>query len=349
MCPFCVIGKVSKRRYDVAEPSDIARFGHRYQVLILNNETAEVVVADRVQSIDPRYTSNLEKAYELGNPSAVGTATDPPEFTVVIEENLHNSEVDLVLAGYDPTSGSSFNVVDFVTNDDIYVYLLIRDNDDTIQNELEYSGGVTAEIAWRFQVGAACTTTFTINAKQGKLFTSGSLVHDSWGAFDTTSPGIIKGRDARITLGGTDVDTNRTWRLQSFNVRCTFPVESVQELGTRTLVGQLIGPSDVTVDFELLSADQQPADILFDLTSGYYDFAEPNEVDGAIRLYDPDLAQETDNVLKAWKFENLRPGSGTPIRAQVRGLATTRYTLSVSREDTADSGGLIVYCGIDIP
>lgn len=333
----------------MAEPSDIAHFGHRYQVLVLNNETSEEVVADRVQSVDPRFTANLEKAYELGNVAAVGTATDPPEFTVVIEENLHNSEVDLVLAGYDPTSGSSFNANDFVTNDDIYVYILSRDNDDAILNELEYSSGVTAEIAWRFQVGAACTTTFTINCKQGKLYTSGSVVHGSWGALDTTSPGIIKGRDARITLGGTDVVTNRTWRLQSFNVRCAYPIESVSELGTRTLVGQLAGPPDVTVDLELLSADAQPTDILYDLTAGYYDFAEPNEVSGTIRLYDPDLAQETANVLKAWVLENLRPSAGTPIRAQVRGLATTRYTLSVSRETTSDTGGMIVYTTADIP
>jgi len=334
----------------MTEPTDLAHFGHRYQVYVKNNETSEEVVADRVQSIDPRYTANLEKAYELGNPSAVGTATDPPEFTVVISENLHNSEVDLVLAGKDPSSGSSFDAADFVTNDDIYIYILVRDNDDTIQNELEYSGGVTAEIVWRFVVGGACTTDFTINCKQGKLYTSGSVVHDSWGAFDTTSPGIIKGRDAKITLGGTDVDDNRTWRLQSFMIRCAFPVEAVRELGTRTLVGQLVGPPDITCELELLSADAQPTSALFDLTTGYYDFAEPNLLaTSSIRVYDPEQAQETANVLKAWVLENLRAASGTPIRAQVRGLATTRYTLSVSKETTSGTAGLICYTTGDIP
>jgi hypothetical protein len=334
----------------MGEPTDIAHFGHRYQVLVKNNETSEEVVADRVQSIEPRLTANLEKAYELGNPSAVGTATDPPEFTVVIEENLHNSEVDLVLAGKDPTSGSVYNAADFVTNDDIYVYLLARNNAGTVINELEYGGGVTAEIASRFQVGAPCTTTFSINSKTGKLYTSGSVIHSSWGAFDTTSPGIIKGKDARITLGGTDIDTYRTWRLQNFTVRLVFPIESASELGTRTLVGQLPGPPDVTVDFELLSADKQPADVLFPLTSGYYDFSNPNEISQAtIRLYDPDEDQESANVLKAWVLENLRASGGTPIRAQTRGLATTRYSLSVSRETTSGSAGMIVYTAGDVP
>jgi len=45
----------------MTEPTDLAHFGHRYQVYVKNNETSEEVVADRVQSIDPRYTANLER------------------------------------------------------------------------------------------------------------------------------------------------------------------------------------------------------------------------------------------------------------------------------------------------
>jgi len=241
------------------------------------------------------------------------------------------------------------DVAQGIANDDLTVYLLSRDNDGAIQNELEYDNGVTAEIAWRFVVGAACTTTFTINAALGKLYTSGSVIHDSWGAYDTTSPGIIKGKDAKITLGGTDVDTHRTYRLQSFTVRAAFPTESVRELGTRTLVGQLVGPPDVTVDFDLLSADQQPTSVLFGLTTGYYDLADPQEVDGTIRVYDPDETQEAGNIIKTFKMENLKVSAGTPIRAQVRGLATTRYTLTIGREDTENTGGLIVYTTGDLP
>jgi len=338
-------------------PTDIARFGHRYQLHVRNNETAQEAVADRVQSADPRFTANLEKAYELGSVDPVGTATDPPEFTFVFEENLHNSEIDLILAGQDPTSGSSFCVGDLVEQDDIHLYLLSRDNNGNLTEELLYNDGVVAEMAWRFVVGGACTTTFTVNAKQGCLYTSGSptsgsgLIHTSWGGGDTTSPGIIKGKDARITLGGTVEATRRAFRLQSFTVRCAFPVQAVKELGTRTLVGQLVGPPDVTVDFDLLMADYQPTDVIAALSSGStcFDLTNLNEFDAAIRLYDPDQTQISANVLKAWHLENLRASAGTPMRAQVRGLATMRYSLTVGKATTVGCGGLKIYTTGDMP
>jgi len=338
-------------------PVDIAREGHRYQVIVRNDETAIEVVADRVQSVDPRFTANLEKAYELGNVDPVGTATDPTEYTVVVEDNLHNSEVDLVLAGQDPTSGSAFCVADFVTNDDLHVYIVIRDNSDNLTEELAYTDGVLAEITWRFVVGGACTTSITINTAHGCMYSSGSvtsgsgLIHTTWGASDLVSPGIVKGKDARICLGGTSEAANRTYRLQSFSVRAAFPVTAVRELGTRSLVGQLIGPPDVTVDFDLLMADHQPTEILTNLSSGSIcmSFDDLAEFNAAIRLYDPDQAQSSANVLKAWVLENLRVSGGTPVRAQVRGLATMRYTCTVGRATTPDCGGLKVYTTGDIP
>jgi len=314
--------------------------------LVKNNTSGSEVVADRVQSIEPTLTSNLEKAYELGNLDPVGTATDPTEYRVVIEENLHNSEVELLLAGKHQTA-TSYNLGDFLTNIDNFVYLLARDNDDNILNELEYGGGALAELVWRFVQGGACTTSLTLNCKSGKLYTSGSVVHDSWGGLDAVSPGIIKGKDARLYLGG-DVDpTNIVYRLQAFTLRATFPIQVVRELGNRTVVGYVIDSPDATLDFDLLDADHQPADVLAALTSGYYDFGDLQEVDGAIRLYDPDLA-EASSAIRAWKLENLRTATATPKRAQVRGLATQRYSLPIGKADTEGSAGVLCYVG-DIP
>jgi len=331
----------------MGDPTDVAHLGHRYQVLVKNETTSEEIVAHRVQSIEPTLTSNLEKAYELGTVDPVGTATDPTQYRVVLEDNLHNSELDLLLAGKDPTSGSTFTLGDFVTNIDNTVFLLIRGNDDEIINELVYGGGATAEVAWRFVRGAACRSTFTLNCKTGKLYTSGSLIHETWGDPDAVSPGIIKGKDARLYLGGTTDPTHKVYRLQSFTLRGTFPVQIVDELGNRTVVGVLVDSPDATLDFDLLDADHQPADILATLAAGAYDFKDLQEIDGAIRLYDPEAA-EGSSVIKAWKLENLRVATGTPKRAQVRGLATQRYSMSVGKADTADSGGVLVYAG-DLP
>jgi len=43
-----------------------------------------------------------------------------------------------------------------------------------------------------------------------------------------------------------------------------------------------------------------------------------------------------------FELENVRVTGGMPVRANVRGLATARYTLTVSKESTTDSAGLIV-------
>lgn len=328
----------------ISDPTDAGHLGHRYQVLVYNATSGSTVVADRVQSIDPTFTSNLEKAYELGNADPVGTATDPTEFRVVVEENLHNSELDLLLAGKNPTSGSTFNLADFVTELANKVYLLSRDNAGTILNELMYDEAVLADLTWRFVQGGPCRSTFTLNGKLGKFYTSGSAPHVAWGALDTVSPGIIKGKDARLYLGGTTEPTNRVYRLQSFTLRATFPVQVVRELGNRALVGYVIDSPDATLDVELLSADVQPWDILANLVAGYYDFNDLQEVDGAIRLYDPaSSTQETADVIKAWKLENLRAATGTIQRAQVRGLATARISLTVGKADTSGTGGVIVY------
>ena len=328
-----------------SDPTDYGHLGHRYQVLVKNNTTGSEIVADRVQSIEPTLTSNLEKAFELGNVDPVGTATDPTEYRVVLEENLHNSELELLLAGKSPLGDTSFNLGDFLTNLDNYIYLLIRGNDDTILNELEYGSGALAELAWRFVQGGACTTTLTLNCKSGKLYTSGSLVHDSWGGLDTVSPGIIKGKDARLYLGGTTDPTHKVFRLQSFTLRATFPIQVVRELGNRTIVGYVIDTPDANLDFDLLDADHQPADVLTQLTTGYYDFGDLQEVDAAIRLYDPDLAQEAGNIVRAWKMENLRVATATVKRAQVRGLATQRYSMPIGKADTAGSAGVLCYVG----
>jgi len=164
---------------------------------------------------------------------------------------------------------------------------------------------------------------------------------------DSTSIAGARGKEARIWFGsaGSAPDAaERAYRLQSFNIRATPPVQSVRELGRRNLVGKLLEPWDVTVDFDVAAADEQPHDKFFAAIAAGYDLTDTERQHIFIRLYDPDLA-EAAGVIRAWEVHNCRPTATTPVRAQVRGLSTYRYTLTSELEAVTDSGGMVVYKG----
>jgi hypothetical protein len=99
---------------------------------------------------------------------------------------------------------------------------------------------------------------------------------------------------------------------------------------------------EITCDFDLLIADDQPTEKFFTLQSTYYDYSTPlTPFDARIRVYDP---RDTEGltVIKEFLIENVLPVAHTPTRSQVRGLSTARYSIVSSKETTSNSGGLII-------
>lgn len=327
-------------------PSALAQYGHRFG-LYLSNGTAGSIEnwVERLQMIDPTWNANTEVYHELGNVDPVGFAQDPTEFMLGWDENLVQAESDFILAGANPAPATTtYNMGDVVNNSsNANAYVVRRANGATNpQSEFALTNIAVEELSWRFVVRQPTVFSPRLRAKLGRLYTAGNLLHTTWGTPNTTTPGAIKGRDARIFFSTT---TGRAYRIQSFTIRATFPVARVEEVGDRSLVGYLSDVPDVFLDFDVLVADDQPNDQFATLTSGYYDFN--NLLSGItvwVRLYDP-AAAEAATVLRAWKLENVVAVSSTPMRAQVRQLATLRYALRVSKATIVGSSGLTVAKG----
>lgn len=330
-------------------PTDVARLGHRFQPFFANSTSAKEIVGHRLQRFEPSIRTNIEIYNELGNLDPVGSATDSPEFRIAFEEFVHNCKLDLLLAGKDPDVDTTWNIANYVQNGVVTAYLLERDNLGVVAGEIELDNCVTSEIQWAWQMGQPITGRYTLEGRVGKRWNAANVIHGSWGAFDTTTPGGIKIKDARLFLGGS-TSGYRVYRLQGFTLRVTFRATVVREAGNRALVGTLVEPPQSALDIDLAAADAQPDDSLFTpMPDGgpytNYDYTQPLELTGsAIRIYDPTLP-EANTVLRAWKIEKLRPGDATPILASVRGLATKRYNFVVPRVTTAGSGGVLLYSG----
>jgi len=329
------------------DPSDVGRLGHRYFPIIKNASTAEEEVISRAQNIEFRTTHTTEKIYELGRVGPIGSAQDPADLAVTWEVNMYEElRSEFVLSGKDVDVDTSYNMGDLIGENDNELYLLIRDAGDTLDDEIHYNEMTVGRVTWRFQVGAVSTVTFEVEGSSGSWMTT--PIHGAQ-ILDSTSIGGAKGKEARIwfgeTAGSGPTAADRAYRLQSFTIQATFPLETVRELGRRNIVGKLANPVDVSIDFDVLAADYQPHDSFYAAIANGYDLTNTLLVDNVyVRLYDPDLA-EANTAIRAWKIENCRATDTTPQRAQVRGLATLRYTLTSEKETTTDGGGLIVYKG----
>ncbi|MFA4987964.1 MAG: hypothetical protein WC712_15400, partial [Candidatus Brocadiia bacterium] len=222
-----------------SNPSDVGRLGHRFQALFAHATSGKSAVADRVQRFEPAIRTNTEVYNELGNLDPVGSASDAPEFRVSVEEYVHNCELDLLLAGKDPASDTAWNLVSYVNNGVVTAYLLERDNSDVVQGELEIGNCVVSEIQWSWQMGQPITARYTLEGRAGKRYNAANVVHDTWGAFDTSSPGAIKIKDARLFLMGVTAGY-RVYRLQSFTLRTAYRTQVVREAGNRSLVGVVV-------------------------------------------------------------------------------------------------------------
>jgi len=334
----------------MADPTKIAIQPQDVVPIVRNNTTAQEDEWWRCQRVDPVVRRDITTHFQLGTKDPVGTTVDAPEFTITVEHFMHDMTAELIIAGKTPGVDTSFTLGDILAQDDIWVNLLERNLGGVVEREYEYRQGMVASMTWAFAVRTPSTVTSEIRATLGRLYdVGGSLSHGSYPTDDTTSPGAILGKDARIRFA-TDDAASRAYRLQAFNIRAAYPIDVVRELGRRSIVGVLNRQPTVTVDFDLLTADHQPHDVWFAQNAGpppYRDFAEPQELDVFIRLFDPDLA-EGNTALRAWQLENAKPGDTTPQSVAVGGLAATRYTLQLGNPDTADSAGVICYKG-DIP
>lgn len=330
----------------MADPSSVALYGHRSQLWLANSNSGSQIAVDRVQSVEPNFTYPTQKYYELARKGPIGVTQAPPEFRVQFEQNMVNSyELDYLLSGkaLAPAGAQTYNMGDLLTQAGyLTAQVLNLNNAGTVLNEEEVSGCSVAEMNFRFTVGQAMMMGVTLIGSAGKLWQAGSTPHSAFGALDNTSLGGIDGKDARIWFTSGSTAANRAFRLQQFTVRAAFPVQYVKELGRRDNVGTLSDAVDVTVDFDVLKADDQPSDVWFTDAGNYLDYANPLTIaTSVIRVFDP-TTTEGVNVIKSFLLENLRLTSHTPIRAQVRGLATMRYSATVVSETTTNSGGLII-------
>lgn len=300
-------------------------------------------MVDRVQLADPNVNIRTEAYYELGRKARIGITRHPPEYRFQFDQNMVNCEADYLLAGKNPNpSGAQTYQIADMLGQDLTAYLLTRDNTGAMLNELEINGCVVAEMNYRFSVNGPIMQSFILAGRGGKLYTAANVVHTTWGALNDTDPGGIHGKDARIWLTSGSTATGRAYRLQSFNIRAVFPNVYVRELGNRNLVGTLSDVPDITLDFDLLQADDQPTEKFFNLATTYYDYANAlTPFNAFVRVFNPD---DTEGVttIKDFKLENVQAGTHTPVRSQVRQLATVRYAAEVTKETTADSGGLLV-------
>lgn len=333
----------------MSNPSDIARLGHRFQARFKHATSARTLVASRIQRFAPENQQQTEVYYELGSVDPVGEASESPQFQVAVDEYVHNCELDLLLAGK-AAIDTAWTLFDYIGNGVLSAFLLERNNAGVVKNELEYNGIVISEIQTRWQMGQPIMSTYTMMGKIGKNWVPSSAPHNTWGVQDTTSPGGIRVKDARLFLGG-ETAGFRVYRLQGITMRTQFPATPVREIGSRPLVGFVVEPPRTTLDLDFLVADEQPDDILYahdTIPATYYDYVNPQLLtNSAIRIYDPDSA-EAAVVLRSWVLENLRPTNATPALAQVRGLATKRYSFVINRATTPNTGGLLMYVG-DIP
>ena len=327
-------------------PAVTAAFGHRYAVFFrnatLSSGSATDIYADRVQSVEPTATHNTTKYYELGRVAPIGATTDPTQTRIVCEENLHNSEIDMYLAGVNPTSGSGYYATNVVGQTNT-AYVVQRNDSDVVVGEIGVGNLRVSEIQYRFVINGACTVQYTLEGTSGSYYTS-DFVHSTWGPQDNTSPGGIHGKDARVSFATPGAGT-KAYRLQSFTIRVAYPVQHVKELGTRQEIGVLNDSPDITVDFDLLQADHQPNDVFFGTSNDggvtKYNLTDPQTRDIFINVYDPDLA-EGASVVKSFRIDNCKPSSNTPTQARVRQLATSRWSLMSISEDTSGTGGLTV-------
>lgn len=330
----------------MSNPANVALYGHRFQPWLKNNTTGSTKNIDRVQSFDPNYTAPTVKYHELGRVGPVGTTQGPPQVRITIEQNLTDDfDMEYILSGkgLNPAGAQQYHMGNIVTYAGLLTaWLLARNQDDTILHELECGLLAVTDLTYRHTNQGASSISVGLQGSTIKVWQAANVIHPAWGTLDNTSFGGVHGKDVRAWLSTGSTATARQYRLQQMTVRAAFPSQFVTELGNRNNAGVMADSPDVTVDLDILQADDQPLDALYTLTGNAYDLAQPlTPFNARIRMFDPNNT-EGGSAFRMFLIENLVPQTGSPGRAQVRGLATQRYSLLSSKETTLNGGGLIV-------
>ena len=146
-------------------PTLAALLSHRIGVFLrnatLSSGSATDIWADRVQSVEPTGTHNSQDYYELGRVDKVGNTLDPTTYRITLEENLHNSEIDMFLAGVNPTTGSGFWAGNILTQTNS-AYVVTRNDNDSVFQEMAFGGLKVSEIQYRFVKHGPCPTQYTL-------------------------------------------------------------------------------------------------------------------------------------------------------------------------------------------
>ena len=197
------------------------------------------------------------------------------------------------------------------------------------------------DITWNFPANGDNTLDISFMGRTALEYNASALIHNAWPTLDNVSKGGIAGREARLWLSSGSGATDRLYRVQSAQIRASYPTTPVPELGNRNLAGQMTDGPDVTLTFDMMPGDQQPVTSLFTETANITNFAQPTTpTDMYLRVFDPDQA-EGSKVIRAIKVDNC-VANGASRSSQVRGISTAQYTLVSASEDTTDTGGITV-------
>ena len=149
-----------------SDPSIIGSFGYDLGVWYSNatlstSGSTNDIWGDRVQSAEPTATHNTTKYYELGRKDPVGATTDPSQMRFVSEENLHNSEIDMYLAGVNPTTGSGYYAANMLGQNNT-AYVVQRNSAGSVVGEIGVGNLRVSEVQYKFVVNGTCTAQYTL-------------------------------------------------------------------------------------------------------------------------------------------------------------------------------------------
>jgi len=157
---------------------------------------------------------------------------------------------------------------------------------------------------------------------------------------DSAIPAAITGKDIDVKIGANDI-----YRVQSVNIRGTFPVETVREMGNNEIVGTVAQVPQITGDITVLDTDLE---LIALLTTGDPDSADTefnmceftaDDLDLEIILNDPgDACSESGSPLKTVYMPGLFI-TGDSNTVNVGGLAQQTFNFRSS------TGNLYVYSG----
>jgi hypothetical protein len=327
-------------------PASVVLQFHRHRVIVRNTSPSWI---SRVQDVSIEGTGNADPVFELGNVSPVGIDADLVRPRATITRNMVDTQLEWAFA--DKTSGP-VTLADILNYTSASVFRLVAPEGAgfppaSFLREEALLDAVVTSIRYDFEVGRALQETWTVQGKRLIVRTSG-FIHD-WGSFDTARPGAIRGRDAVLRVAGVG-PTDTLFRVQRFSINVDFRADEVEELGNRALAGIAREPARITIDLDIAEADNQPDDLFYQAGGGIIDLQDYRQgVSLALLVFDPaqprptfGQAESPSAVLKSFEISGACAYS-VNSRAQVRGMSTRRYSLTVVRGGA--DGGLTVRPG----